>query len=103
MQILSMLLGVALFSITLWAGIKLVDRYNSRNSIAVAAIIGGVFGLVAPAMPIFFFALPLIALLYLLVNYYELGLIRSVAVVIAMFAANMAVGALVERLSQLAA
>lgn len=90
MELVTFILGTLIFAALLWGGIKLVDRYNSRNSIAVAVIIGAFFGFAAPALGFFFMALPLIALMYLLVAYYDLGLIRSIIVVVAMIAGNLA-------------
>jgi hypothetical protein len=102
MAIITTIIGALLFGLTLWGSIKLFDRYNSRNSLAVAAIIGGFFGFAAPALGLIFLFLPLIALMYLLVQYYELGLIRSVAVIGAMVAANIALSEIIAAIARLA-
>lgn len=102
MEIVTTILGALLFAATLWGSIKLVDRYNSRNSMAIAAIIGGFFGFAAPALGMIFMALPLIALMYLLVQFYELGIGRSVAVIGAMIASNIALAEIAAGLEKLA-
>lgn len=103
MEILTTLIGALIFALTLWGSIKLVDRYNSQNKLAVAGIIGVVFGFCAPALGSMFMILPLVALMYLLIQFYDLGLIRSFAVVGAMFASNLLLAPIVRELSRLAA
>ena len=98
-----MLIGAVLFAFTFWGAIKLVDRYNSRNSLVVAGIIGSFMAFAAPSLGLILIALPLIALMYLLVNYYELGLLRSIAVIVALWAMNLATAAIATKLTALAA
>lgn len=88
MEILSVVVGALMFGTTFWASLKIFDRYNSKNTLGLAVFIGFVFALSGPSL---FFLLPLVALLYLLVSYYDLGIIRSFAVVGTLFAMNIAV------------
>lgn len=90
MEILSVVISALLFGSTFWASLKLFDRYNSKNSLGLAVFIGFVFAISAPAS---LFMLPLIALLYLLVSYYDVGFIRSFAVVGTLFAMHIAIQA----------
>lgn len=89
MEIISIVLGALIFAGTLWGSIKLLERYNPRNSFGLAAFIGVIFALVAPALGLFLFILPLVALGYLLVNFYELGILKSLGVIGLMIGANI--------------
>jgi hypothetical protein len=95
-QIISTLIAALAFGGTFWASIKLFDRYNSRNTFGLAALLGVVFAFSAPSS---LFLLPLIAMLYLLVSYYDLGLFKSFAVVGSMFAMNVALAVGLHRLA----
>jgi len=99
MEIISIVLGAAIFGSTLWGSIKLLERYNPRNTWGMAAFIGLVFGLTAPALGLVLVLLPLVALGYLLVNYYELGLLKSLGVIGLMLGANIALAEASMRLA----
>ena len=90
MEIISIVLGALFFGFTLWGVIKAYDRYNPRNTLPVALIIGSVFAVMAPVFGLFLLVLPLVALCYLLINYYELGLLSSLFVLGAMIISNVA-------------
>ena len=98
MYLIQVLVGAVVFGLTLWGGIKLVDRYNTHNSIPLALIIGVVFAAMAPMFGAVLIVLPLIALLYLLINFFNLGLLQSLAVFIAMGAMNLALGEVIRLL-----
>ena len=96
MEILSVIISALLFGTTFWASLKIFDRYNSKNTLGLAVFIGFVFAFSGPSM---LFLLPLVALLYLLVSYYDLGFIKSFAVVGSLFAMNIAVQMLLLELA----
>jgi len=98
MAFINFVIGALLFGLAMWGGIKILDRYNSRNSLALAGVIGAVFSLAAPVFGIFM-VLPLVALLYLLVSYYDLGLLRSFGVVGIMYGSLIALGLIVQQLT----
>lgn len=89
MEWISIVVGALVFAVTLWGSIKIFDRYNSHNTLAVAAIIGLVFSFAAAAGTVMFL-LPLVALMYLLVAFYDLGILRAFAVVGSMIAMQLA-------------
>jgi hypothetical protein len=96
LEILSVLISALLFGTTFWASLKIFDRYNSRNTLGLAVFIGFVFAISGPSG---LFLLPLVALLYLLVSYYDLGFIKSFGVVGSLFAMNIAVQVLLIELA----
>jgi hypothetical protein len=96
LEILSVIVSALLFGTTFWASLKIFDRYNSKNTLGLAVFIGFVFAFSGPSM---LFMLPLVALLYLLVSYYDLGFIKSFAVVGSLFAMNIAVQMLLLELA----
>ncbi len=98
MTFLVFLISAAVFAGTFWLSIRLVDGYNSRNTLPTAAFVA-VF-ITAGAMfggPILGF-LPLVATLYLLVRYYDLTLIRAFASVFVMALLQFGLDAALTRL-----
>ncbi len=83
------------FGGALFASLKIVDTNNTRNTLPLALIIGAVFAIAAPFAAGPFAILPLVALLYLLVKYYELGLIGSMATVITMHVVSLIVASVI--------
>lgn len=87
-------LSAALFGITVWAlifraGIGLLERGNPKNTFGTALLLGVIFGFVAPyAISAFFLfglilaLLSLVALFRVLVQYYELGLLRAIGAIV---------------------
>jgi hypothetical protein len=75
----------AVFAFTLWLSLRIFAPSNTDNTPGTAVFIGIVFGISGVLFGFnYFIALPLIALLYLLIQFYNLGLIRSFCVVILM-------------------
>jgi len=73
-----------LFAVSLWGAVKIIDRYNTRNKPAMAAVIGVVFAVFVPTFGFFFVAFPLMALLFVMVFYYDLGYARGIIAIILM-------------------
>ena len=70
------------FAFTLWLSLKILAPNNTDNTPGTAVFIGIIFGLAGVLFGFgYFFALPLVALLYILIQFYDLGLIRSFCVV----------------------
>jgi hypothetical protein len=88
-------ISAAVFALTLWGSIKLLDRYNTRNTLPIAAFVGIVFAAFSPGS--IFVLLPLVALLYLLVSYYDIGFFKSFGVVGSMIAMNLGLQELTSR------
>ena len=88
----SILISTLLSAFVLWLSIKIVDRYNSSNSFGLALILGlgfSIFGsfCIGPLM-----VLPLVALLFLLIRFYDLGLGKSLLVVLLIGALKLGIG-----------
>lgn len=83
---LEVALGILFFSATFWTSLHLLDTDNPKNTFGLALIVGTVMSVFGSMMGPFFFLLPLVALLQLLVRYYDLGMLRSFGVVFLMFA-----------------
>jgi len=71
-----------LYGIGLWGSIKLLDHYNTRNSLAMALAVGLLFALIVPWLGLLFSVLPLMGLLFLLVFYYQLGYLHAFLVIV---------------------
>ena len=74
------LLNAIVFALSLWLGLKIFDSGNPDNSLGTAAFLGGIFALptfVGSILPF----LSLVAFMILLIKYYDLGILRSLAVV----------------------
>jgi hypothetical protein len=85
MSILTLIIGAAIFATALWGSLAILDRGNSRNNIGTAAVLGLVFSIPsALGFGLLSGIIPLIALLLVLVQYYDIGLIRSLLVVLLM-------------------
>jgi hypothetical protein len=79
------------YSLSLFATVKLLDFYNTKNSVAVAIAAGIALALVGGVMPLF----PSVGLLCLFVFYYDLGLGRGLCAMILMMIITMIVGNIV--------
>lgn len=86
-----LILGVLFFTATFWVSLHLIDGDNPRNTLGTAAIIGTVMSVFGSMVGPFFALLPLVCLLQLLVRYYDLGILKSFAVVGMMFALNLGI------------
>jgi len=90
--VVSILISTLLSAFVLWLSIKIVDGHNPANTFVLALILGlgfSVFGsfCIGPLM-----ILPLVALLMLLVRFYELGLGKSLLVVLLIGALKLGIG-----------
>ncbi|MGK0357928.1 MAG: hypothetical protein ACI9U2_000211 [Bradymonadia bacterium] len=91
MTITGLIFGILLFTATFWVSLRLIDADNPRNRLGTAAVIGTVMSVFGSMVGPFFALLPLVCLLQLLVRYYELGILKSFAVVGMMFVLNLGV------------
>lgn len=97
--VISFVLGTLFFAIGLKVSLMLLDNGNFRNTWGAAGLYGAIFALPAAlGTGIFFGLLPLIALLFLLIRYYEVGLLRSFLVVILMGLINTGLAMIVAPL-----
>jgi len=90
--VVQILISTLLSALVLWLSIKIVERHNEANSFPVALIIGLVFSVFGSFCSGPLIILPLVAMMFILLRFYELGLIKSVIVVILMGALNVAIG-----------
>jgi hypothetical protein len=79
--LLQIALGTLLYGFGLWGAIKIIDRYNTTNSLALAMVIGAVLAVVMPVFGLVFVAMPLAGLLFVLVFAYDLGYGRGALVI----------------------
>lgn len=79
--IINCVFGAVIFGISLWLSIRIICGYNSNNTIGTALLIGVVYT-IAGAIGMGFALLLIIAMMYILIGHYNLGLIRSVVVII---------------------
>ena len=77
-------IGTLLFGGALWASIKLLEPSNHENSIGLALIVGAAFAFTTPHG--LFVAIPLVAVMYLLIGFYDMGFIRALGVIAAIAA-----------------
>jgi hypothetical protein len=83
MLFLKFILGAALVTGVMWGGIKLLDPLNDKNSLFMAIFCGvgvSIMGICGSLFAI----LPFIAFLYLFINFYNLGMIKSFAITFVM-------------------
>lgn len=85
---LDLMLGIFIFAATFWTSLQLLDSHNPKNTMGTALLIGTVMSVFGSLVGPFLLLLPLVALLQLLVRYYDLGIMRSFGVVFMMFALN---------------
>lgn len=86
-----LILGILFFTATFWVSLQLIDTDNPRNTLGTAAVIGTVMSVFGSMVGPFFAILPLVCLLQLLVRYYDLGILKSFAVVGMMFVLNLGI------------
>lgn len=77
----NIVIGTLLFGGTLWASIKLLEPANPENTIGLALIVGAAFSLTTPHG--LFVAIPLVAVMYLLLGFYDMGFVRGLGVIAA--------------------
>lgn len=92
---LEVVLGILVFSATFWTSLHVLDTDNPKNTVGTALLIGTVFSVFGSMVGPIFILLPLVALLQLLVRYYDLGIMRSFGVVFLMFALNFGVASVI--------
>ena len=83
MVILKILVGTAIVAGVVYGGIRLLDPPNDKNSLFMAVFSGVGFSLMGICGS-FFALLPIIAMLYLFINYYNVGMVKSFAITAAM-------------------
>ena len=89
--VLSFILGAACFAIALRLAVAILDRGNSSNTWGAALLFGAIFALPAAlGVGVLFGLIPLVALLLILIRFYDLGIGRSLLVVILMGVLNFA-------------
>lgn len=77
-------IATVLYGGVLWASIKILDPGNHENSIGLALIVGLAFGFTIPHG--LFIAIPLFAVMYLLLGFYDMPFIKGLAVIAAIAA-----------------
>jgi hypothetical protein len=82
-MLLKFILGAALIAGVMWGGIKLLDPLNDKNSLFMAVFCGAGVSIMGMCGSLFAI-LPFIAFLYLFINFYNLGMLKSFAITIAM-------------------
>lgn len=75
-------LGALLYGFSMWGSIKILDRYNTRNTLSLAMFLGTILAVVMPVFGMLFVALPVVGLLFILVFVYDLGYGRGLLVII---------------------
>jgi hypothetical protein len=97
--LIAFVLGALFFAIGLKVSLMVLDNGNTRNTWGAAGLYGAIFALPAAlGTGLFFGLIPLIALLFLLIRFYEVGLLRSFLVVILMGLINTGLALLVTPL-----
>ncbi len=81
-ELAAICVSTVLYGMGLWGSVKILDRYNTRNSMVVALVVGLLFALIMPWMGLLFAVLPLMGLLFLLVFYYQLGYLHAFLVIV---------------------
>lgn len=77
-------IATVLFGGVLWGSIKLLEPGNHENSLGLALIVGLAFAFTTPHG--LFVAIPLVAVMYLLLGFYDMGFIKALAVIAAVAA-----------------
>ena len=86
------LISTLLSAFVLWLSIKIVERYNDANTFPVALVIGLVFSVFGSFCSGPLIILPLVAMMFILLRFYELGLLKSLLVVVLIGALNIGIG-----------
>ena len=91
-----LVLGILVFSGSLWGGIKIFEPHNPRNKFVTALAIGFVFSLFGLGGGIFMPALSLVLLLYLLFQYYDLDTMPAIGVIVLMIVVRVGLSVLLN-------
>lgn len=79
MVLLKILVGTAIVAGVMYGSIRLLDPPNDKNSLFMAVFCGAGFSLMGICGS-FFALLPMIAMIYLFINFYNLGLLKAFAI-----------------------
>lgn len=89
---ISILISTVLSGFVLWLSIKIVERHNPANTLLTAMLLGLGFSIFGSFCFGPLLILPLVALLLLLVRFYDLGIGKSLLVVLLIGALKLALG-----------
>jgi hypothetical protein len=89
---ISILISTVLSGLVLWLSIKIVERHNPANTLLTAMLLGLGFSIFGSFCFGPLLILPLVALLLLLVRFYDLGIGKSLLVVVLIGALKLALG-----------
>jgi len=81
-ELAALCVSTLLYAAGLWGSVKVLDRYNMRNTFYTALGVGFVFALIMPWLGLLFGVLPLMGLLFLLVFHYQMGYAHSFLVIL---------------------
>lgn len=82
-------LGTLQFAAVFYYTIKLIDPDNDKNNIIIALVIGFVYNSIASIGGLFLGIIPLVAMVLILTNYYDLELTQAIIVIAVLIVANL--------------
>lgn len=82
--VIGIVISSVVFTFSLWLSVKVLGGSESANKLGTAAVVGVLFSTFAAFVPIAFGLLPLVALFLILLRWYDLGVLRSIGVIVLM-------------------
>ena len=90
----------SIFAFSLWISLRILSPSTTDNKPGLAVFVGIVFTAAGMFGGLGFFGVGLIGLLLLLVQFYDVGLIKSFLVVILMFLIQLGIGVVMVKLAE---
>jgi len=82
-------LGTLQFAAVFYYSIKLIDPDNDKNNIIIALVVGFVYNFIGSIGGLLLGILPLVAMIMILMNYYDLELTQTIIVIAVLIATNL--------------
>lgn len=82
-------LGTLQFAAVFYYTIKLIDPDNDKNNIIIALVIGFVYNLIGSIGGLLLGIIPLVAMVLILMNYYDLELTQAIIVIAILIVTNL--------------
>ncbi len=85
---LQLTIGTLLFGATLWLSIRILNPSNTRNTFVAALCIGFAYSFIGLLIGGLLFMIPVFILYFILVKYYDTGLIQGILILVLFMAVN---------------
>jgi hypothetical protein len=82
LKILNIVARALIFSVSFWLSIRILEGHNASNTFGLAVLIGVVVAVFGGMAGPIYGVIPFVGLVYLLIRYYDIGLITALLILV---------------------